>query len=125
MLLGRIIAAVLITALAVALTVGPIWGLAFGGRLLYLLYRRHRELWRSFGFRLGARGPYSRRFYDWLRLRQFEQLDDPATVKVARALLDARPVLVLMAIASVIAATYAVTRAFKLHLTIGWSGRER
>jgi hypothetical protein len=81
----RIIFAALIAPLLVGLVGGTLWAFPLGVWLLYLLRRRHPKLWKEFDFRLTVYGPYSPLFSEWLRLRHYEELDDPVIARVARA----------------------------------------
>ena len=85
--------------------------LVFGGRLIFLLRKRHRNLaieldltplyWTRANFKIAA----------WLKARRFEELNDSVTERAARRLSDAKPILMLMGLAGIVAALYVVLSA--------------
>jgi len=75
-----------------------LWALTFGGRLLYLIFKRHPETWRKLEFRPSAIGLiYSPHMRAWLSSREYESLGDDAVASAARRLQNPWPALALMA----------------------------
>jgi hypothetical protein len=93
-----------LAAICAGLVGGSLWALTFGGRLLYLIWRRHPETWRKLEFRLSAVAlVYSPHLHSWLSTRQYENLGDDAVASSARRLLNPWPALVLMAGVAIVA----------------------